>query len=76
MDTDAAGMAVLVVQWECVTYKDVVLVPLRTSRRTAQASRPGDYGDVVRTLNQTLADFANEVATTLSSALPAARPKI
>ncbi len=40
-DTDAAGTAVLVVQWECVTDKGAVLVPLRTSRYTAQASKAG-----------------------------------
>ncbi len=70
-DTDASGAAVLVVQWECVTNAEAVLVPLRTSRYTAQATKAGDYGDIVRALNQTLAAFAAEVATTLSSALPA-----
>jgi uncharacterized lipoprotein YmbA len=69
-DTDASGAAVLVVQWECVTNAEAVLVPLRTSRYTAQAAKAGDYGDIVRALNQTLADFATEVATTLSSTLP------
>lgn len=69
-DTDARGAAVLVVQWECVTNAEAVLVPLRTSRYTAQATKADDYGDIVRALNQTLADFAAEVATTLSSALP------
>jgi hypothetical protein len=69
-DTDASGAAMLVVQWECVTDKDAVLVPLRTSRYTAQAAKAGNYGDIVRALNQTLANFAAEVATALSSALP------
>ena len=57
-----AGAAVLVVQWECVTNAEAVLVPLRTSRFTAQATKAGNYGDIVRALNQTLADFAAEVA--------------
>jgi hypothetical protein len=70
-DTDASGAAVLVVQWECVTDKETVLVPLRTSRYTAQAAKAGNYGDIVRALNQTLADFAAEVAAALSSTLPA-----
>jgi uncharacterized lipoprotein YmbA len=70
-DTDAAGTAVFVVQWECVTDKDVVLVPLRTSRYTAPVSKVGNYGDIVHALNQTLADFAKDVATALTSALPA-----
>ena len=70
-DTDASGAAVLVVQWECVTNNEAVLVPLRTSRYTAQATEAGNYGDIVRALNQTLADFAAEVVTSLSSALPA-----
>ena len=69
-DTDASGAAVLVVQWECVTDEEAVLVPLRTSRYTAQATKAGNYGDIVRALNQTLADFAAEVARALSSALP------
>ena len=64
-----AGIAVLVVQWECVTDKGAVLVPLRTSRYTAQASKAGNYGDIVGALNQTLAEFASEVAVALSSAL-------
>jgi len=68
-DTDAAGTAVLVVQWECVTDKEVVLVPLRTSRYTAQVSKAGNYGDIVVALNQTLADFAKDVATALSEVL-------
>lgn len=71
-DTDATGAAVLVVQWECVTDTDAVLLPLRTSRYTAQAANPGNYGDIVRALNQTLAEFAGDVAATLSSALPSA----
>ena len=70
-DTDANGAAVLVVQWECVTNSEAVLVPLRTSRYTAQVAKAGSYGDIVRALNQTLADFAAEVATALASALPA-----
>jgi len=69
-DTDATGAAVLVVQWEAVTDKEAVLVPLRTSRYTAQATKADNYGDIVRALNQTLADFAAEVAAALSSALP------
>ena len=70
-DVDATGAAVLVVQWECVTNAEAVLVPLRTSRFTAQATKAGNYGDIVRALNQTLADFAAEVASTLASTLPA-----
>jgi len=70
-DTDAAGTAVLVVQWECVTDKDAVLVPLKTSRYTAHAAKAGNYGDIVRALNQTLADFAKDVSAALTSALPA-----
>jgi uncharacterized protein len=69
-DVDATGAAVLVVQWECVTNAEAVLVPLRTSRFTAQATKAGNYGDIVRALNQTLADFAAEVASTLASTLP------
>jgi uncharacterized protein len=69
-DTDADGAAVLVVQWDCVTQAGSALVPLRTSRYTAQATRPGNYGDIVHALNQTLADFAKDVAATLASALP------
>lgn len=69
-DTDAGGTAVLVVQWECVTDEDGALIPLRTSRYTAQAARPDNYSDVVRALNQTLADFAKDMAVALSSTLP------
>jgi len=71
-DTDAGGAAVLVVQWECVTDQGAVLLPLRTSRYTAQAVNAGNYGDIVRALNQTLAVFARDVAVALSSALPSA----
>jgi uncharacterized lipoprotein YmbA len=70
-DTDAAGTAVLVVQWECVTDNEVVLIPLRTSRYTAAVSKTANYGDIVAALNQTLADFAKDVATQLASAIPA-----
>jgi uncharacterized lipoprotein YmbA len=69
-DTDARGTAVLVVQWECVADADAALVPLHTSRYTAQASRPDNYSDVVRALNQTLADFAKDMADGVSAALP------
>jgi uncharacterized protein len=69
-DTDAGGTAVLVVQWDCMTETGSALVPLRTSRYTAQATRPGNYGDIVHALNQTLAEFAKNVADTLASALP------
>ncbi len=69
-DTDAGGAAVLVVQWECVALDDTALIPLHTSRYTAQARRPDNYNDVVRALNQTLADFAADMATALSAALP------
>ena len=72
-DSDSAGTAVLVVQWECVTDQDATLVPLKTSRYTAQAAKAGNYGDVVRALNQTLADFANDVAAVLTTALPSRR---
>jgi uncharacterized lipoprotein YmbA len=70
-DTDAAGTAVLVVQWDSVTRDNTVLVPLRTSRFTSRATKADNYGDIVRALNQTLVDFAVEVATALASSLPA-----
>ena len=69
-DADAAGTAVLVVQWECVGDNGAVVVPLQTSRYTAQAAKAGEYGDIVKALNQTLADFARDVATALQTALP------
>lgn len=68
-DTDAAGTATLVVQWECVTDKDVIVVPLKTSRYTARASKADNYGDIVGALNQTLAAFAKDVAAALSVAV-------
>jgi uncharacterized lipoprotein YmbA len=68
-DSDAAGTAVLVVQWECVTDKGVAVIPLRTSRYTAQATRPNNYSDVVHALNQTLSEFANDMAGALSAAM-------
>jgi uncharacterized lipoprotein YmbA len=70
-DMDAGGTAVLVVQWECVTGDNAVLIPLRTSRYTAQRSKAGDYSDIVEALNRTLADFARDVAAALTDALPA-----
>ena len=69
-DTDASGTAVLVVQWECVTDKGTVVIPLKTSRYTAQAAKADNYGDIVKALNQTLSDFAKDVATELRTALP------
>lgn len=71
-DADAGGAAVLVVQWECVTDRGAVLLPLRTSRYTAQAANAGNYGDIVRALNETLTEFARDMAAALSSALPSA----
>ena len=68
-DTDASGAAVLVVQWECVADTGPPLVPVHTSRYTAQAAKPDDYSDVVRALNQTLTEFAADIAGALSSVL-------
>jgi uncharacterized lipoprotein YmbA len=68
-DTNASGAAVLVVQWECVADDGAALVPVHTSRYTAQAAKPDNYSDVVRALNQTLAEFAADIAGALSSAL-------
>ena len=72
-DTDASGAAVLVVQWECASDNGPALVPVHTSRYTAQAAKPDDYSDIVRALNQTLTEFAADIAGALSSALPPPR---
>lgn len=69
-DADANGEAVLVVQWDGVTEAGKTLLPLRTSRYVAQIARRDNYGDIVRALNQTLADFAKDVAGALAAALP------
>lgn len=75
-DTDPSGAATLVVQWDCVMDEHTGVVPLHTSRYSAQAQRPQNYGDIVGALNATLADFAADVAGVLASALPgAARPQ-
>jgi uncharacterized lipoprotein YmbA len=73
-DTDSAGAATLVVQWDCVMDEHSPVVPLHTSRYTAQAQRPKNYGDVVSALNATLAAFATDVAGTLAATLPASPP--
>ena len=69
-DTDTSGAATLVVQWDCVMDEHTPVVPLHTSRYTAQAQRPKNYGDIVSALNATLASFATDVAGALASALP------
>jgi len=69
-DADTSGTAVLVVQWECVTDKGAVVIPLKTSRYTAQAAKADNYGDIVKALNQTLGEFAKDVAGGLRTALP------
>jgi len=69
-DVDATGAAVLVVQWDCRARDDTPLLPLRTSRYTAQASRADDYPSIVRAMNDTAAAFGRDIATALAAALP------
>ena len=69
-DTDTSGAATLVVQWDCVMDEHTPVVPLHTSRYTAQAQRPKNYSDIVSALNATLASFATDVAGALTSAVP------
>ncbi len=73
-DVNSTGTAVLVVQWDCTAADGTPLLALRTSRYTAQAQRPNNYADIVRALNQTLAEFSGHIARDLAAALPAERP--
>jgi uncharacterized lipoprotein YmbA len=74
-DVDERGTAVLVVQWDCQSRDDSSVLPLRTSRYTAQAGKPADYASLVQALNRTAADFGHDITTALRSALPANGPE-
>jgi uncharacterized protein len=69
-DVDTSGTAVLVVQWDCRARDGTSLLPLRTSRYTAQASKVDDYSSIVRALNETAAAFGRDITTALAAALP------
>ena len=64
-DVDASSNAVLVAQWEVVDHDGKAVAPWRTSRFNATVKSTSDYNDVVRGLNQTLAEFADEIASAL-----------
>ena len=68
-DADAAGRAVLIVQWGITTSDGDVLVPPRRSQYEARASRPGDPGAVAIALNDTVAQFSRSIAAEIEARL-------
>ena len=68
-DVDVNGTAVLVVQWDCRASDDTPLLPVRTSRYTAQASNADDYPSIVQAMNETVAAFGRDITTALAASL-------
>jgi uncharacterized lipoprotein YmbA len=65
-DTDAAGNAVLEVQWMVQDLDNEPVVPARRSRYTANVPAPGDYDAIVTALSGLVGDFSRDVATALA----------
>ena len=68
-DADAAGRAVLIVQWGVADRDGDFLVPPRRSRYEARASRSGDPGAVAVALNDTVAQFSRDIAREIEAML-------
>ncbi len=68
-DADAAGRAVLIVQWGIATPDGDVFVPPRRSHYEAQVSRTGDAGAVATALNDTVAQFSRNIAAEVEARL-------
>lgn len=68
-DADAAGHAVLIVQWGIATPDGDFLVPPRRSHYEAGVSRAGDPGAVAAALNDTVAQFSREIAAEIEARL-------
>jgi len=64
-DTDAAGLAVLDVQWGAGDGADKIIVEPQRSRYEAKTSDSQDYNAIVIALNETLNAFSRDVATAL-----------
>ena len=68
-DTDAAGLAVLDVQWGAGDGGEKTFVEPRRLRYEARASDPQDYDAIVIALNETLDAFSRDVAAALEEHL-------
>ena len=68
-DADAAGRAVLIVQWGIATPDGDIFVPPRRSHYEAQVSRTGDPGAVATALNDTVAQFSRNIAAEIEARL-------
>ncbi len=68
-DADAAGRAVLIVQWGIATPAGDILVPPRRSQYEARAARTGDTGAVATALNDTVAQFSRDIAAEIETRL-------
>jgi uncharacterized lipoprotein YmbA len=69
-DTDAAGEAVLVVQWGILDAQDQALVPWRTASYSAHAVNADRYDARVTAMQSTLVQFANEITAALEGVPP------
>jgi uncharacterized lipoprotein YmbA len=68
-DTNAAGLAVLDVQWAAGDGKGENIVEPRRLHYEAQASDPQDYDAIVLALNETLDAFSRDMAAALEEHL-------
>jgi len=68
-DADAAGRALLIVQWSIATPGGDLLVPPRRSRYEARVLRTGDPGAVATALNDTVAQFSRAIAAEIEATL-------
>ncbi|MBT8443771.1 MAG: PqiC family protein [Gammaproteobacteria bacterium] len=65
-DTDAAGLAVLEVQWTLRNIQENVIIPARRSRYTGPVSDPNDYESIVESLSELVGAFSRDVAAALA----------
>ena len=65
-DTDAAGNAVLEVQWMIQDLDGNMVSPPKRSRYTRRVSAPADYDAIVTTLSELVGDFSRDIAAALA----------
>ena len=68
-DAESTGQVVLEVQWGVAEVDGRVVVPVRRNRYQAQAATAGDPVDVVKAMNDALAQFSRDVASKLEAAI-------
>jgi uncharacterized lipoprotein YmbA len=65
-DADAAGLAVLELQWMLRDTKEAVIIPARRSRYTTKVSDPDNYESIVEALSALVGAFSRDIASELA----------